>query len=159
MTERPALKLEISGVSDPEGDRPGLQRAALDRSLRALKLQDRTAHGKAVVGEQITVDAQEYPALLTQAYKAAKFTKPTNVVGLTKDLPVPEMEKLMLANTAISDDDLTTLANKRAQAAEEWLLTNGKITSDRLFILAPKSGTAPPKDSKAGVARVDFSLR
>jgi uncharacterized protein involved in outer membrane biogenesis len=159
MTERPALKLEISGVSDPDGDRPGLQRAALDRSLRTLKQQDRTAHGKAVVGEQITVDAQEYPALLTQAYKAAKFTKPTNVVGLSKDLPVPEMEKLMLANTAISDDDLTTLANKRAQAAEEWLLTNGKITSDRLFILAPKSGTAPPKDSKAGVARVDFSLR
>lgn len=159
MTERPALKLEISGVSDPDSDRPGLQRAALDRALRTMKQQDQARQGKSIVGEQITVDAQEYPALLTRAYKAAKFTKPSNALGLTKDLPVPEMEKLMLANTPVSDDDLTTLANKRAQATEEWLLTNGKITSERLFILAPKSSVAPPKDSKAGTTRVDFSLR
>lgn len=31
---RPALKLEITGSIDPEGDREGLQRAALDRQIR-----------------------------------------------------------------------------------------------------------------------------
>lgn len=159
MTERPGLKLEITGLTDPESDRPGLQRAALDHTLRTLKLKDQNIQGTAKVGDQITINAQEYPALLTRAYKAAKFTKPTNALGLTKDLPVPEMEKLMLANTPIGDDALTTLGNQRAQATEEWLLTTGKISSERLFILAAKSGVAPPKDSKAGMTRVDFSLR
>ena len=31
---RPALDLEISGSVDPDGDREGLQRAALDREIR-----------------------------------------------------------------------------------------------------------------------------
>jgi hypothetical protein len=34
---RPALKLEIAGSIDPAGDREGLQRAALDREIRARK--------------------------------------------------------------------------------------------------------------------------
>jgi len=34
---RPALKLEIAGGIDPEGDREGLQRAALDQEIRARK--------------------------------------------------------------------------------------------------------------------------
>lgn len=34
---RPALKLEVAGSIDPEGDREGLQRAALDREIRTRK--------------------------------------------------------------------------------------------------------------------------
>jgi hypothetical protein len=34
LYERPALQLEISGSIDPDGDREGLQRAALDREIR-----------------------------------------------------------------------------------------------------------------------------
>ena len=34
---RPALKLEISGSIDPDGDREGLQRAALDQEIRTRK--------------------------------------------------------------------------------------------------------------------------
>ena len=35
LDARPALKLEISGSIDPDGDREGLQRAALDQEIRA----------------------------------------------------------------------------------------------------------------------------
>jgi len=34
LAARPALRLEISGSIDPEGDREGLQRAALDKEIR-----------------------------------------------------------------------------------------------------------------------------
>ena len=37
---RPALQLEISGSVDPDGDREGLQRAALDREIRTQDLDD-----------------------------------------------------------------------------------------------------------------------
>jgi hypothetical protein len=53
---------------------------------------------------------EEYKTYLTRVYKAAKFPKPRNMIGLQKDLPVEEMEKLMLANTAASDEDVRNLA-------------------------------------------------
>jgi hypothetical protein len=37
LDARPALKLEIAGSIDPDGDREGLQRAALDREIRTRK--------------------------------------------------------------------------------------------------------------------------
>ena len=40
------------------------------------------------------------------------------MVGLVKDLPVAEMEALMLANIDIQPDDLRQLANRRAFAAK-----------------------------------------
>jgi hypothetical protein len=48
---------------------------------------------------RVTVSPGEYPALLTRVYKDEKFPKPRNMIGLAKDLPVAEMEKLILANT------------------------------------------------------------
>jgi hypothetical protein len=40
LHERPALRLEITGGIDPEGDREGLQRAALDQQIRTRVWQD-----------------------------------------------------------------------------------------------------------------------
>jgi hypothetical protein len=52
-------------------------------------------------------------------YKAAKFSKPRDAPGFTKDLPKEEMEKLMLANVQVTDDNLLELANQRAPSREE----------------------------------------
>ena len=59
----------------------------------------------------------EYAKYLTLAYKEAKFAKPKNLVGLTKSLPVPEMEQLMLANINAGDNEMRELAEQRAAAA------------------------------------------
>jgi uncharacterized protein involved in outer membrane biogenesis len=159
LGERPALKLEITGWADPETDRPALKRAALNSKLRALKAKDLAAR-KVSNEDSVTVTPQEYPALLARAYKAEKFDKPKNAVGLTKDLPVADMEKLMLDNTTIGDDDLAALGNQRAQAVEQWLLTNGKIPGERIFIIAAKTGAPIAQEGKdVSPGRVDFSLR
>jgi len=47
---------------------------------------------------------------------------------------VPEMEKLMLTNTAVKDDDLRLLAMRRAQKVEELFLGDGEISSERIFV-------------------------
>ncbi len=159
LTERPALKLEITGWADPDSDRPALKRVALDRKLRALKAKDLAARNVSNQ-DNIVVTPQEYPALLTRAYKAEKFDKPKNAIGLTKDLPVADMEKLMLDNTTVGDDDLTTLGNQRAQAVEQWLITNGKIPGERMFLIAAKTGAPTAQEGKqVSPGRVDFSLR
>jgi hypothetical protein len=160
LNDRPALKLEITGRYDPQADREGLKRALIDRKVRALKLKDMVARGESVDASKVTVTQQEYPVLLKRVYKDEKFSKPRNMIGLQKDLPVADMEKLMIDNTTISDADLVDLGNRRAQAAKDWLTADGRVPADRIFILAAKPGGASQKQGEnAPAARVDFSLR
>ena len=160
LEDRPALKLEITARVDPETDREGLKRASIDRKVRALKLKNMVGKGQSGDANTVTVSPQEYPALLKRVYKDEKFKKPRNVVGLQKDIPVPEMEALMIENAEISDDDLTVLGNRRAQNVKDWLLEQGKVEDARVFILATKRGGEKDAEGKeAKVSRVDFSLR
>lgn len=172
LADRPALKLEITGRVDPETDREGLRRASIDRKVRALKLNDLVKKGESVDPASIAVAPEEYPVLLKRVYKDEKFPKPRNAVGLTKDLPVEEMEKLMITNAQVSDDDMVGLGNQRAQVVKDWLLKNGGVAQDRVFLLAAKVGGSPakaaateegkeakPESGKAKASRVDFSLK
>ena len=92
------------------------------------------------------------------AYDAEKFPKPRNIVGLAKSLPITEMEKLMLTNTVVKDEDLRALANQRAANAKDAILKTGKITSDRVFVVEPKTLT-PEKKENLKNSRVDFKLK
>lgn len=160
LTERPALKLDIAGRIDPEADRAGLKRVSVERKVRALKMNDLRARGETPEPGSVVVKPEEYPDLLKRAYRDEKFPKPRNVVGLPKDLPVEEMEKLMIDNAEIDEDDLIALGNQRAQAAKNWLQKNGQVPAERIFILAPKNATQETKGKETVAAhRVDFSLR
>jgi hypothetical protein len=156
LAERESLKLEVTGRADPELDKEGVKRAALERAVKAEKLKELMKKG----GEGVSVDAVElapadYPVFLKQAYREAKFPKPRNLVGMQKDLPVEEMEKLMLANIPSGDDEVRDLALRRAETVQSWLLEQGKVPAARVFLLPPKVGP----DDKGKATRADFSLR
>ncbi|MEO8600475.1 MAG: hypothetical protein ABI656_11670 [bacterium] len=144
-----------------DADRAGLQRAAIDRKVRALKLKDLLARGEDVETGATVLPATEYPALLSRVYKDDKFAKPRNLLGRQKGLPVAEMEKAIIAHTVIGDDDLNTLCNRRAETMKDWLLQTGGVEGERMFIVAAKPGAqeAGGKDNGLAPSRVDFSLR
>jgi hypothetical protein len=92
------------------------------------------------------------------AYKEEKFPKPKNVLGMAKDIPGPEMEKLMLTYIEIKESDLRTLASQRAMKVKDAILKTGQVEPERVFILEPK--TLPPeKKEKIKDSRVDFKLK
>ncbi|SNT19183.1 protein of unknown function [Noviherbaspirillum humi] len=157
LNDRPKLQLEITGWADPEADVPGLKRASIERKVRALKVKDMQARGQAVDFAAVTVSPAEYPELLARAYKEEKFEKPRNLIGLAKGLPVPQMEQLMLEHAAVDEDDLETLANRRAQAARDWLIRHG-VAGDRIFLVAPRTAGSD-KAAGAALAKAEFSLR
>lgn len=160
LNDRPALRLEISGRADPETDREGLRRVAMERAVRAEKQKDLVKKSvDSGATESIEVDAKEYPVYLQRAYKAAKFPKPRNLIGFAKDLPVEEMEKLMLTNLPASDEDLDHLADQRAEAVQLWLVEQGKVPAERVFIAPSKVGGSKPDSDKAKASRVEFSLK
>jgi hypothetical protein len=156
LNDRPALKLEIAGRVDAETDKEGLRRASIERKVKALKLKDGVAKGESSDLDAVTVMPEEYPALLKRVYKDEKFPKPRNLVGLQKDLPVEEMEKLMLANAEAGESELAALANQRAQTIKDWLVKNGQVPAERIFIVTTKSDKTP---EKATGSRADFSLK
>jgi uncharacterized protein involved in outer membrane biogenesis len=163
LADRPGLKLDIAGRIDPAADPDGIKRASLERQVKQKKF-DHLRHGgePPTSVEAVNIEPKEYEALLTRAYKDAKFPKPRNAIGFTKALPVPEMEKLILANVPTSDEDLRNLANQRAQAVKDYLVEVEKISADRVFIVAPKLETEETKekgDDRAKLSRVDFSLK
>jgi len=141
LQERPGLSLEIEGSSDPSQDREGLRQFVLERKLKAQKLTELVEAGAAVSSpEQIQLDPVERQRFLEKAYHAEKFAKPKNGLGLEKSLPPAEMEKLMLANTRVEDDDLRALAFRRATALQGGLARNGPSAAGRLFLVTPQLG-------------------
>ena len=156
LNERDALKLEITGRADPEADKEGIKRVAIERAMKAEKLKDMLKKGDEGVSlESVEIAPEEYKTYLARAYKEAKFPKPRNMIGMQKELPVEEMEKLMLTNLPASADDIQLLATQRAENVQSWLIETGKVPAARIFLLPPKSELDP----KAKASRADFSLR
>ncbi len=158
LIERPSLKLDITGRVDSDKDREGLRRYRFEQQVKVQRLKELIKQGAAAPSvDQITIEPKDYEKYLRLAYKDAKFVKPRNALGFTKDLPIEETEKLMQTNVQVSDDDLITLANQRAQAAKDAITREGKVALDRVFLLAPKLDTKG-NDKRKG-SRVDFALK
>jgi hypothetical protein len=159
LTERPGLKLDVAGRVAPEIDREGLKRTSIDRKVKAQKFDDLRREGKAPASaDAVSVESAEYEKYLRRAYGDERFPKPRNVIGIAKDLPAPEMETLMLTNAQVTDEDLRVLANARAQVAKEWMVTEGKVPAERVFIVAPKLTAEGIKD-KGKPTRADFAVK
>jgi hypothetical protein len=158
LENRPALKLEITGRVDLVNDLEGLKRLSVERKVKAQKMKELVAKGAAPQSvDDVQIPSEEYARFLWAAYKQEDFPRERNLIGLVKQLPVPEMEKLMLQHTQITDADLRELANRRAQAVRDYLLSSGKTGAERFFLVAG-AVTKEEKD-KGKASRVDFSLR
>lgn len=159
LNDRPALRLEISGHADPAKDKEGLKRAILERKVKSQKLAELAKGGKAAGSlAEVTLSPEEYPRYLEKAYKAEDFKKPRNVIGLTKSLPVADMEALMLEHIDAGDAEMQQLAQRRATRAQNWLVETGGVPLERVFLLAPTVNLDAPKGAPEG-GRVDFSLK
>lgn len=159
LQDRPALKLEIEGHVDLEKDREGLIRTTFMRKLRAQKLKDLVKKGQSAPPlDALVLEAAEYPVYLKAAYKEEKFPKPRNIIGMAKDLPAAEMEKLMLAHISVTDNDLRELARQRALQVEAYLLKSKQVERERIFFIEPKNLQAEKKE-KMKDSRVDFRLK
>lgn len=159
LHDRPSLKLEIAGYVDREKDREALRQSLFDRKVRIQKRKDLVRKGGQVPSlDNVVVDAKEYPEYLKRAYRAEKFPKPRNFIGMVKDIPVPEMEKLMFAHLQVTDDDLRLLAQRRAQAVKDFLIASKQVEPGRVFLVEPRT-LVPEKKENQRNSRVEFVLK
>ncbi|MDE2593595.1 MAG: DUF748 domain-containing protein [Burkholderiales bacterium] len=157
LLDRPALKLELSGRVDPATEQDGAKRAYVASRVKAQKVADLVKQGQAANSEQIVVSDKEYPKYLERAYLSEPFDKPTNALGMTKSLPVAEMEKLMLQHALVDEIWFKSIADARALAVKKYLDEQGHVPVDRLFLVASKL-TVDGISDKGAPQRVHFSL-
>ena len=144
---------------DPENDREGLKQLLFNRKIKVQKLNEMVKKEQpAVPVDEVKIDPPEYDKYLKMAYKAEKFPKPKNFLGMAKDIPAPEMEKLIVTHTEVKEEDLRALASQRAMKVKDVILKSGKVEPERVFILEPKS-LAPAKKEKIKASRVDLMLK
>lgn len=137
LTDRPNLRLTVTGQASLQAEREGLQREHLQQLVLAEKRRASPAGTD-------PVQAAEYPALLKEVYRRADIPKPRNLVGLARELTVPEMEALLLANQPATEAMAQELAAQRGQAVRSYLLAQ-KLPVERLFLAAPRAGSQPEK--------------
>ena len=162
LADRPALRIDIIGRYDPASDPDGLRRDHLADKVGAQKVKDLSKGGdkigQPVDPETVHVEAAEYPKYLERAYSEEKFDKPRNVIGIAKSLPPEEMERLLLANIKLDENDPRWLAEARADVVRHFIEDTGKVAASRVFLVTPRLNADGIKD-KGKPNRVDFALR
>jgi uncharacterized protein involved in outer membrane biogenesis len=147
LTDRPTLQMTVVGTSSLDKERDAYQRQRVRQLTQAEKRRVAVRGGQTGTDVPPVTDA-EYPELLTAVYKRADITKPRNMVGLAKDLPVKEMENLLLASVPVDEESMRQLAVERGATVRDYLLAQ-KLPSERLFLGAVRT-TASGSDWKPG---------
>ncbi len=144
LADRPALKMTVVGSASLAVERDAMQRERLQRRVLAEKRRAAVTGGAtradadADALKGLAVGAAEYPDLLKAVYKSANMPKPRNAIGLLKDLSVPEMEQLLLANLPVDEERTQQLAVQRGVAVRDYLAAQN-LPLERLFLGAAKT--------------------
>lgn len=156
LYDRPGLKLEMSGRVDQVKDREGLKQSFMEQKVKAQKVKALVKKGVSVASvDDVNVEGDEYPFFLAMAYRES-VPKPAK--GKGKEPSAAEMEKEILENIQVTDDDLLQLSMQRTQKVKEHILQSGKVEQERVFLVTSRSAPADKKEAQRE-SRVDFTLK
>ncbi|MCF0254082.1 MAG: DUF748 domain-containing protein, partial [Duodenibacillus sp.] len=140
LADRPALKVQVTGVATPEADGAALRELELGRRIAAAVYKD--AKG-AADGRKLT--AEQASKAIAQLYEAAP----------KQDKPAADeagKRAWLLQQIEVKPDQLMQLAGRRADTMKAALVKQS-VDPARIFVLAPViSAAAQPKDAKPGAA-------
>ena len=159
LTERPALKMTVTGAADPVSERDAYQRAAIDARLRAEARRDALRAGApgSAASAPPPLGAEERSRLLEQVYKNTDLPdKPLNALGFAKSVPAPEMEALLKSRIVVTPEAARELALQRGITVRDALIAKG-LPNERLFLAAPKLRASGEEDA-AWTPRVQLTL-
>ena len=171
LVDRPALNMTVVGTASEAFQHERLL-AQLRAERRRLALVSGTSKATASPAEDANalqagvpvredlaapLSAAEYPILLKSLYQRADIVKPRNAIGLAKDIPLQDMESLLLANLPVSPDGIRQLALQRQLAVKEYLVAK-QVPSERLFLVAPRMVTPDAKSDVKWAPRAELSL-
>jgi hypothetical protein len=162
LKERPALNLEIKGAAYEEQDWPALKDAALYDQLKRLKAAAIAKKGKKVRAEYIELSDVEYKDYLAQMFiekfpllaERSLFGKPRLIDSKEGDDFYEAAKQKLFTIIKPEEERLKGLAAKRAQAIAKYVVQQGGILPERVFIL--DTAINPEREGQAIVSRLSL---
>lgn len=153
LSEKSDLLVELSGFIDGENDIKALVDEEFRKKLATQKLIDlkKSPHE----WKDVKLNSHDYEIYLLKAYKAEKFSKPTNSLGYEKAIPSEDMKNLILTHIEIDGDSLRLLNAKRLKNVKDYMIKSG-VNPERVLLLDNKP-TAPIQ--KEGVKNSGVELK
>lgn len=150
LQDRPGLNMTVTGAADPQSERDAIQAADLEQRLLAERRRElqraQTAAGAAAAQQELSLTPADRERLLRVLYKSSDIPgRPRNLVGLLKDLPLPETEAMLKARHRVTPESARALALARGVAVRDALIASG-LPNARMFLAAPKLRAAAEED-------------
>jgi hypothetical protein len=141
LADRPTLRLTVAGSAQLASDEGGVKRERLYAEVAGEQRPGSVTEPNAADPARIA-SSPDYPALLKRLYRRTNIPgKPRDFIGLQKDIPVAQMEDLLLAQMKVGPNAMRQLADQRAAAVKDYLASKG-VAASRLFLGATQTGGA-----------------
>ncbi len=138
LQERPALTLEIEGLSTIQEDGPPLAAARLEEEYQQLLYHSLQRSGAKVPANpsELTVEDDDKPALLEGIYRSRlKRQPPPEWAELDSDERAPLMQQAVLDHWSSNALMLRRLAQARAAEIKAYLVERGGLDAQRLYLI------------------------
>ncbi|MEO4046155.1 DUF748 domain-containing protein [Pseudomonas sp. CAU 1711] len=138
LKERPALRLEVEGVSAGASDGPLLAEQRLEREYQNTQYRMLQRSGEPVPSdpEQLMVDENDKPALLEGIYRTRlKQQPPAEWKELPDEQRTAKMRAAVLQSWANSKLLLRQLGQARAASIKDYLVERGGLEGQRIYLL------------------------
>jgi uncharacterized protein involved in outer membrane biogenesis len=139
LKNRPALRMTVTGASDPQSEREAMQRGGFEARLRDERRRELLRSGAQVTPRSPPpLGDADRERLVRELYAVSALPdKPRDARGAPLDIPVAAMETLLVAAVPADADAARQLALQRGLAVRDALIER-ELPSERLFLAAPK---------------------
>lgn len=154
LQQRPALRLEVEGMSQQAADGPLLAEQRLQREYQEIWYRILQRRGDKVPADasQLAVPDDMRATLLEGIYRARlKRQPPAEWRELNKPERAAQLERAVLASWAQSQALLRRLAQDRARAIKAWLVEQGQLADQRIYLLEVGSAAAGAGEQRIAV--------
>lgn len=138
LKERPALRLEVQGISAQASDGAPLaeQRLQSDYQDNYYKILQRRGDQVPATASALEVPEDEKPTLLAGIYRSRlKQQPPKDWDKLGDEEHEQKLRDAVLTSLANSETLLRKLAQARASSVKQYLVENGGLPDQRMFLL------------------------
>lgn len=138
LQQRPELRLEIEGASARKPDGEPMARQLLEKELRKVYARQQQTRGTRLPVDinTLTVPADDRLGLLESLYAdLVKKPLPPEWKALPEKERVSHMQSALLELLGESGRRLRQLASERAAGIKGWLVDEGGLADDRIYLL------------------------
>ncbi|TBU96687.1 DUF748 domain-containing protein [Phytopseudomonas dryadis] len=158
LQERPALRLEVEGLSAQSSDGPPLAEQRLEREYQdyLYRIMQRRGDQVPAAAEQLEVPDDEKGPLLEGIYRARlKQQPPAQWAELGKDERSARLRDAVLQSWANSAPLQRRLAQARGAAIKAYLVERGGLADERVYLLDVTQGQAEADGRVASPLHLD----